>query len=202
MDEKYFDLDLVDKVANKLGYRNPQYLASGSKGDAFGLTNSMVLKITYDVEEAKVANKLKTKNTKYLANYYDVRRLIGADIEFETFSIVLERCDLLDPEEVRIFDKILDWFYFDQYQRNEVSLNDINVRITEIDFKPDFQKVKKMFNDYYNILKEMKKYNIDSQDIHSGNLGFSKRTGNLVYFDVGYNRNVDKFRPVTRTLEV
>lgn len=194
--EKYGNLDNIEKkFANltciQLGYQLGDCLGSGHFGSTFEIKdddgNIKTLKITSDIGEAKMANKLRKKPyTQHIINYYDVR-LIASEVSLGVphYAIIMDKIKPLSTEESHMIEKCFDnlptWISSLIRRKNDKERLKM---MDEIDFPQENEKFyKNFFLQMIELSKEMKHYGIKGTDLHTGNLGWNGN--NLVFYDIG-----------------
>jgi hypothetical protein len=199
----------INKIAKYIAkewfyYDDLETLSSGTMGWSYLVDGGKkVLKITTDRGEALRAERLRGKYASNLMTYYDVRELRGVTDDgderkmwvllMDTLPIVLT--DTYDEEYV--FRTFLDLFgslgavnnmpgmdIMDKKKLEEYIISGVKEY-----FPDDTHNVrliaKKMWWDLIQILRQMKKFGISTNDMTVGNLGFNDK-GDLVFYDMGY----------------
>lgn len=88
------DVNMLDKIKEKLGIQNSEYVGGGMFGFAHDIGNNRILKITKDKSEAINSKKVIGKKLNHIANIFDVRRFILRDVEY--YTIILEKLKTSD----------------------------------------------------------------------------------------------------------
>lgn len=196
-----FDMAFARKVASKLNREIITYLDSGSYGSAYRIDSYQVMKITTDKNEAQTANTLVGKNNKYIVNYFHVYELKSNVIETPIYLLIMEYLiSLKDNLSYLTLRKFLDFFAFNYKYKEEFFIhNNFNNKYLEHFIEDYFNQCKddclersEIENNIEKLKKiaiETKQYNIYPVDVHSGNLGFRVVDGDLIYFDLGNNKN-------------
>lgn len=188
------DMSLIAKrVATELGYDRIRYISSGSYGDCWKVTHGddiKVLKITSDMQEAKIAERIrKISHSNHIVSYYDVRRIDpykGERRIFKRYDIYSILMDYIKPLEKHPDYNLIDSIIIFQ---GEVGGNDVNKMLIESKLFEFGYDLDEKSNYWINQLKEtfegLKGIGIQpvDADIHSGNLGYSS-DNTLVYFDI------------------
>lgn len=183
--------DLSQVLAQRLGLRNVQYLKGGGMGKAFVIDQNRILKITSDVAEFNNSMRLLGKTPKYLPNIYLCKNIKYNDEIY--YVIVQEKIDTSKSKE-----------YFQLFYELEMFLSS-NYKIYNDDLFDDFtyndnanKEILSALNKYnrnlfqfviqiFYCLKEAKNFNIQTNDIHSDNLGL--KDGHLCIFDLTGDNN-------------
>lgn len=184
---------IAKKIATELGYTRIKYIASGSYGDTWKVTNgndTKVLKITTDANEAKLAEKLRTKgHFNHIIDYFDVRRVYTRKFKrFDNYSIIMEYVTPLDKH--RDYNLIHDIIQFQGDAMEEFGVNYIDTDYIKGELINCGHKINDSFFYWINQLKEtfdsLKKIGIpvNDADIHPGNFGYRKEDDNLIFFDI------------------
>lgn len=196
------DIDiLVNNISTYFGYTKTKYFNSGAQGIIYSVNDeSKVVKITADEKEAINASKLLNITTKYIVNYYDVRKVVSEKLNYaDIYAIVLDKvipCSIGGIER-----KIL------HYLEHTFSLR-ISTYLEVIEEKEEIYKntiskfvsiyteseIKKTLDGIFSILKECDKYNISFYELHGNNIGY--KNNDLVFFDIGLDAN---FTSITST---
>lgn len=196
---KYTLIEFARKIADKLGYELITYIDSGAYGAAFKITKFRVLKLTTDVREVYTAKKLIGKNPEHIVNYYDVKKIESPFLKSELYAIVLDYVFSITEGNIKN-KKFFDYFTFNYEHLKEFFKNlDFNSDYIDIfidrykdwsknDVLPD-QQIEKNIQELKQIAIEANELDIYPLDIHSGNFGYKFVNCNLVYFDVGMNKN-------------
>jgi len=179
---------VAKKISNHLGYEFKGYIGSGMYGDAYKISSEgrlYVLKLTKDRDEAKLAEKLRHKNTKHLINYFDVRLLKTELIkDFEVYSIIMEYVEPimgnLPDTNIEVIDDICDWMT--ENDLNLDSYSEVKEHLKEKGYSID-STVYEYIVQLDELSKEIKKFHLNTNvDLHSGNLGI--RDKDLVFYDI------------------
>ncbi len=187
---------IAQQISQKLGYNQPQYIASGNFGAAYDIGGGKVLKITKDKTEAIENLKLIDKPLKYIAQPYEVFKVnskSGDETIPETYVIILEKLDtdknIIDNFKrleyvfgsilkVRIYSAIES--YLDTYTEPPINKEKIDNYLKKNPRDAEF------FYSLMRINEELKEYDVESRDFMSPeNLGY-KKSGALGFFDVGF----------------
>jgi len=176
----------VSFIANQLGEELLQYknIGSGQFGTAFMLKSGKVLKLTSDMLEAMTAYYLSDKNTEFVVNYYDVRRIVGSK-DKNLYVIIM---DYAEPVKMSEKEKYL-WYLDEKYLDCDV---DEFIKNMNYPWKITENVISYLKHFWYNMigmLQELKELGIKNADIHSDNLGMIN--GKMILFDVTglYHRN-------------
>lgn len=153
----YSNVGYIKKLCDILGYEYDMYLDSGTSGYAYLLKDNKVLKITTDVNEFLVANRLKGKKLKRISDVYKTYKLSKSD----AYIIVLEYIDSLSDELMDILEEWTDEIDYD---------NKLEVYVkSEID----------------EIQKELKLNGIADPYDYKWWMNMGMKNGRLAVFDVG-----------------
>jgi hypothetical protein len=201
----------IDKIAKsvskELGYNSIDRIGGGDYGIAYRTNDNKVLKITRDKNEYKVANYLKNKNTTYLINYYDVRKIEGTDL----FSLLMDYVEPLDPLE-----KTFVYIFNTHFVRRETSSKSgriYNIPKEKIkDFVDKFsQQIELTQKEMYFLIEELikvqregEKYNISCIDLKNDNIGwiYDRLGKHLVFFDIGVETDYKTTNKELKSLKV
>jgi len=195
-----FSKDYIDKIAEKvskeLGFRYSHFVGMGDYGIAYDVGNEKVLKITTDKNEYEISNYLRTKNTTYLIDIYDVRK-IG---ETGLYSIVMDKVEKLTSFEKIFLDKLNGFLYnkkmnildiFSTYDNEDKMryflVNEISDK-PEPSYSANFSVLLKLISDLVYIKLEARKYKIICCDLRAANVGWKNNDSigkHLVFFDIG-----------------
>lgn len=199
IDLRYYTLiEFARKVANKLDYELINYIDSGSYGTAFKISKFRVLKLTTDISEVYTAKMLVGKKPEYIVNYYDVKKLECTYLDTDLWALTMDFVFAIrdgDPKNKSFFD----FFSFNFGEKEDFSKNIFNEDYTQHFIEkyknhskensiPD-SKINKNFQELKKLSIEAGELGIYPLDVHSGNLGYKFVDTNLVYFDVGVNKN-------------
>lgn len=201
LEDKAYAIQLAQAVAEKLDLGGISYLGVGGNGVAFAVDNKVVLKLTTDLGEADAAFVVLRNGAKYLADIYNIFKVVDTETNKSVFAILQEN----------ILNKPLDKFI-----KIEADINKISPEYGYQDFlfgikrrdRFDYNKVmeyaktmltanpeanvsqadRKAAHDLIvgmtNIRQELIDLGIKSTDyISNSNLGYSN--GVLKFFDVG-----------------
>lgn len=192
---------IAQKIAEKRGYNQINYIGSGMFGSAYDIGDNKILKITSDHTEANENIKLRGKPLKYIAKPYEVSK-IKLKNKDDMFFIVLEKLTT-KPDIFKKHVNKLDDFFVNEFGDDfyDIIVDYVyygwNKKYNTIEFRKFMEnnpETSKYFYDLINIADELKKYGIRSLDFLSpNNLGY-KNNGNLAFFDVGFG---DYFQPVS-----
>jgi hypothetical protein len=217
--------DYVKFIANQYDEKITRYFGSGSFGRAYLTKSSKVLKITTDENEVAIAYKLSKKPwTKYIINYYNVESLRdfcdeNNISEGDEFVLLMDRVKPFTYEaktdrEEEILKDALNYYtnkiqyktdYFENVVDDELFFDNFD-RYVSYNDKNYTDKVKEKILEWrpniIGLVKEWKKFRIDSTDFHHGNVGWCL-TGDkrIVQFDLGgylsddYEEKLKKYLP-------
>lgn len=195
-----YSMVFARNVASKINRDVINYIDAGSYGSAYRIDGYKVMKITTDEREAFTANRLIGENTENLVRYYEVYELESLKITKPTYVIIMEFLITLFeyPQNVRDFFDYFsvkynqeDFFKYNNFIDSEIIkfkdnyFEECSNCLTEKQVFENIEKLKK-------IAIDTKKYNIYPVDAHSGNFGFRIIDKDLIYFDVGVNKNYTK----------
>jgi len=180
--------DFAKLVALELGYNDSnKYLGQGGYGMAYRVSDKHVIKITTDEAEAVIANSLRSKNTKYIISYYDVREIDSKLIEDDTqhYVIVMDYASKLTQEESDVLNSIA--FNLGKITTKNLLKSIKGIKASDFKGYENDELVLEIIKGLENIFIEAEKYNIPSLDIKSENCGWvhdgEKRV--LRIFDIG-----------------
>lgn len=195
--ERYNLIEFARKIANELGYELISYLDSGGYGAAYKITRFRVLKLTTDIREVYTAKMLMNKNTNFIINYYDVKKIESKYLQSELYSLIMDFvfCVKDGEQRNRIFYDYFGFNYPDKkafFLRNDFS--DVSLFLEKYNSDKSIlhlpkELIQKNILDLQNLAIETKKIGIYPIDIHSGNVGYKYLDKSFVYFDVGINQN-------------
>lgn len=196
-----YSKDYIDKVANRtskeLGFNYLKFIGMGDYGMAYDVNGNKVLKITTDENEYKIANYLRGKNTKYLIEIYDVRKISDDKTNSALYSIVMDKVEKLNITEKEFITALNSYFFYesklDIYQF--MNLYDTDEKLYKFmsdnwvfnRFLTNFGGMINILHDIFHIKLEAKKYGIECRDLRSDNVGWKndKMGRHLVFFDIG-----------------
>jgi len=209
IDLRYYTLiEFARKIANKLDYELINYIDSGSYGAAFKISKFRVLKLTTDVSEVYTAKMLIDKKPEHIVNYYDVKKIECIYLDTDLWVLIMDYVFSVrdgDPKNKLFFE----FFNFNFGEKEDFYKNIFNE-----DYIQQFIEKYKNYSKENSIsdskisknFQELKKLSIEADDlgiypldVHSGNLGYKFVDTNLVYFDVGVNKNY-KIVPIEKII--
>ena len=159
-------------------YEYIKVIDEGGNGIAIDLGNS-VLKLTYDVSEVYIANKLKTIKSDNLIKIYGIYSY--GDMYFiheeklitklnNTINIFISYLNKMNPITSNI-ENVTDDKVYDYFKNKIISFSRENIL--------------KLFYLWKEVYNECLKYNIPFTDFHGKNVGVRKENPTkLVYFDI------------------
>lgn len=174
---------IVKHISKSFGYGSEvRYLDSGSCGMAF-IIKDKVIKLTSNEEEFLIAKQLLGQNIPHMVRYYKVKRII----EYGIWAILMDKARNLDKDESIAMRLIDDYGYIDLGWTCE------NVKDLMEDSFSDIEKyakkekisiilVKRIWEDYKNMIYNLLKNSISIKDLHPGNIGYIGK--DMVHFDV------------------
>lgn len=190
------EVDIVRKIAKKLGINRYAPAGQGSHGFAYYIPNNRILKITKDRGEASESFKIKGKKNKHISDIYEVFTLSGA--YQDTYVVVSEL--LGRSEEIDELEDSLVWFFnfvlevnFSRFIANyskgyfdKSRMNYFLSRVKNEYNKPNRERLLWYYQQRIALIDELVKNNIKTEDWETHNLGL-KKNGNLAMFDLGAN---------------
>jgi len=194
---KLTQIEFARKVANKLNYELISHIGCGANGSAYKLTSQRVLKLTTDINEVYTANRLIGDTSNYIVKYYDVKNIESKYLIGNLYAIVMDYLFILtDTKSCTFFDYFLNNFNEQEnfFQKNIFNTDQIDNRIhyykrNNLDNLLDDSKIQQYIYNLKCIAYDTKMLGIYPIDIHSGNLGSKVVDGDLIYFDIGANKN-------------
>ena len=202
LEDEQYSQELADAVSQKLGLPKPVHMGGGGYGFAYELDAERVLKLTSDISEADSASKLMRGHPKYLAEPYEIYKVVDTEKNVAYFAIIQEN---INDKPVQDFIKYGN--DIDKIEPNGMNFGDIMISIKnprKFNYEEVFEIVKKILTDnpnagvsqterenaykymtgILNIRQELINYDIKSTDyITTKNLGY--KDGVLKYFDIG-----------------
>ncbi len=156
------------------------------------------MKITTDISEVVESNKIRNKDFKHLPKIYGIYTLKG---KMEGLYVIVNEF-LPQPETIKrdYTAMVRGWNRIGLVRDLNRTLDEFEKAITLGFLKPEELQIAsdrikehypesfEFFNQYVEMLKELKEAGIESLDSHEGNLGY-RDDGSLVYFDLGYGDN-------------
>ena len=203
---KYNPTDYINQIAEALGETvSGSPLGSGTFGTAYPLSSGRVLKITKDSKEAASAAYLHPhSNTPHLISYYDVRPINPRSENIQYFAIVMDRVTPLPPDQE-------DWWmgiYLDT-RFDDDKIREIMYDSPWITNKgPKFDNfIDNLMSQRTAILNVIRKFNIDTFEVHSDNIGFDSQ-GRFTIFDIWLKHNenpksiISSFRKLLKPIDL
>ena len=190
------EVDIVRKIAKKLGINRYAPAGQGSHGFAYYIPNNRILKLTKDRGEASEPFKIKGKKNKHISDIYEVFTLSGA--YQDTYVVVSEL--LGRSEEIDELEDSLVWFFnfalevnlyrfLTNYSKGYFDKSRMAYffsRIKNEYNKPNKERLLWYYQQRIALIDELVKNNIKTEDWETHNLGL-KKNGNLAMFDLGAN---------------
>lgn len=158
INKNFFENSYASKIAERLGYKLNENLGRGSSGISYTMNGGKVLKITSDKAEFLVANKLKGKTLKRIANIFETYKVK----EQEAFIIVLEYINLLPNELFQLIE---------EYNESNTNKRD----------SPKFYCLKKQLNE---IERELKDNGMRDPYDFDWRMNMGIKNGSLAAFDI------------------
>lgn len=201
---------IANNVAKTHGIDEFKYLGHGSGGVAFDIGNNKVMKITSDRSEALESLKIIGKTLNNLADIYEVfETKPQSELNIpKSYVIIMEKLKTND----QYFDRILN--RLDYALENILGLNIFKIidDYRDGDYTDKKEKIDKYLSKnpkdakfYYgllDIINELNKYGIESNEyLHVGNLGY-KQNGNLGFFDMGFGDFLSKPSQELQQIEI
>ena len=175
--------EVVTGVANSLGVSIERSLGSGAQGYAFKTSDGRVIKITQNTNEVESAFKLskRTMGKQHLA----VSGVKSIRVNGQTTNWYVLSMDfitvLTGPEQVW-WSKAAGEFLTPSVT-NKHFLQIINEKIQSKALSPDsFKFWQNLVNQRKTILNDVKRMNIATNEMHAGNVGFTKH-GKFITYD-------------------
>lgn len=157
--------NIANTISNKLHMGDLLYEVETNK---FLNQQYVILKLTDNISEAMVCNKLKTFNMLYCINVFDVYKLVIRDYDKFLYCIILDNYELKDKDTSKL---LLDCVNSIGNDKKEVNEED---------------NCYKLFIDVKNIHDELNEKNLKIIDFKHNDYGF--KNGNLFFVDY---QNVD-----------
>lgn len=178
---------MLPKIFNYLGIREEDvsYLGNGSNGIAFKV-GEMVYKFTADKSEALIGLKLQNIKAKHLNRVHSVIRIpVTNPTEYGAKEYYLITQDFLKTFDVNAtLSKSIEYVMRGFRTEKEYVINgDYERFLGWLDYFEVDDEGKKFADELIGIIKELRKYKIQSYDINFGNLGY--KDGVLKYLDIG-----------------
>ena len=195
--------ELADATVKKLNLNAPKMLGKGAFGFAFELDDNQILKITTDVSEADSATKLMRTHPKYIADVFNLYKIVDTENNNAPFYGIIEENIINKPlNEFLRYDNVIS-----KILPNNMYFGDILhilIKPKKYDYNLIIDTAKKILTDkpeanisqadrtgaykyiigLLNIRNELVNLDIKSYDyIEPKNLGY--KDGVLKYFDVG-----------------
>lgn len=187
-DDDILPKHILDTIKDKLSIKRWKRLSSGKFGTAFKISNTKVLKISKDMKEYEYAKKLIGLKNEHIADIYDVKYL---NYENENYAIIIKEYCIMDESYTdNLIDKFLD------YTANEMSLSYLSSEFlygteSKSTFDTFFRTFKNnkgsldgFYEDWYNMIMELKKHKIYVKDFNGANIGV-KRNGKFGIIELG-----------------
>lgn len=194
-----FDIKFARLISDKINKEIITHLDDGSYGSAFKISGYKVMKITTDEKEAYTANMLIGENTNYLVKYDAVYEIVGSNINTPSYVLIMEYLLPIKNNKLKDFLNCFAFNYEYQYEFfNQNKFDDDHIEEFIKMYENECEdciyrfEIFDILEHLKNIAIETKKYNIFPVDIHSGNLGFRSVENDLIYFDLGDNKNYIK----------
>jgi len=201
LDDKAYAIEIAQAVADKLNLGSINYLGYGGNGVAFEVNNKVVLKLTIDLGEADAAFIVLRNGAKYLAEIYNIYKVVDTETNRAVFAILEENIinkptdkflkmeddinkispeygyqDLLSGIRIR---KRFDYNEALKFAKTILTANP-EANVSQADRKAAYEHLVGILN----IRQELIDLGIKSTDyIAKANLGYSN--GVLKFFDVG-----------------
>jgi hypothetical protein len=162
------------------------FIGKGGFGEVFNVKDNdmVVMKITTDKSEYETARRLIGQKNEYLVRYYDAEEIGGK------YYLLMDKVITFLPQS---YNNILDELNEFCYDHDEDFYYDTLFNAEEIDFiiddlSEEYKKkdIKYIITQLRFIVNECKKYDIQTNDFHSKNIG--KRNEHLVFFDIGVTK--------------
>lgn len=175
--------EIVDGVAKSLGVSIEKSLGSGAQGYAFKTSSGRVIKITQNLNEIASAFKLskRTMGRQHLA----VSGVKAIRVNGKTTNWYVLSMDFITV----LTDSQKGWWTFfggqflNPLMTNKQFLQLINTKIQSKILSPDSLKFwQTLVNQRKEILRDVKRMNINTAEMHSGNVGFTKY-GKFITYD-------------------
>jgi len=201
LDDKSYAIELAQGVAAKLDLGGVGYLGYGGNGVAFEVNNRVVLKLTTDLGEADAAFIVLRNGAKYLADIYNIYKVVDTEKNKSVFAILqeniinkpLDKFIKMEADINKIFPEYSYQDFLsgirkkDRFDYNK-SIEFAKTLLTENPEANVSQADRKAAHDLIvgitNIRQELIDLGIKSTDyISNSNLGYSN--GALKFFDVG-----------------
>lgn len=182
--------DILKFITKRFGLKGKvKYMNSGLFGMAFVVGDDKVIKLTSSSSEAAIAMRLmKVKKIPHCIKYYDVVFIKKYDV----YAILMDKVEKLSREEKKAINILVD----SEFILNNDPLFIRRARKKGINLTDDELMI--IFDDYCALYFSLKRNNVSTMDLHSGNIGYieSKLYGSLrrhlVHFDIMDNADLRK----------
>lgn len=184
---------VAKKILAHFGEKYGRFLGSGSYGWAFKAQADKVLKIGYDDQEFNAIRKLyKTRTVRPgIMNYYNVGIFKISD-KFNKeeswdngYFALMDYVLTLTKIENRLFSILYSSYRSDFIPIEKQLINPVWVRERLIEFHhlEYLDEANKFIPFILEFIKNLKKSNLKSFDIHGGNMGWNEDLSRLIHFD-------------------
>ncbi len=174
---------IVKQISKSFGYGSEvRYLDSGSCGMAFVIKDK-VIKLTSNEEEFLIAKQLLGQNIPNMVRYYRVTRVK----EYDIWAILMDKARNLNKDESEAMNLIDDYGYVDLGWTHENIKDLMEDSFSDIEkyakkSKISIRLVKRVWDDYKNMIYNLIKNSISIKDLHPGNIGYLGK--DMVHFDL------------------
>ena len=200
----------ISKALN-VNLNQKNQIGEGTAGYVYKINDKLLLKITYDVDEAKAINKIVGKKLNYVIDYYKIFKLKSKEIpDDDVYIILMENVKTNKSYFKGLFDDLFSSFNkFEQYQYKKsqsfINWEDIEkymrygqknklliqfesfinsfINSDKIELQKKGKNALKLYNFMFNLYAELGKYGLNFYDFWEENLGFRDNV-KLVAFDI------------------
>ena len=202
LEDKNYSAELATMLAEKLQLPTPKFIGGGANGFAYEINPELVMKLTADVSEADAASNLLRGRPKYIAQVYNLYKIVDTETNMAYYAIMEENIDdkplekfrkmgndlekiSTDGEGLNNFYRLMKNFKTFDYdavveQAKEILTENPEAGVSQIERQEAYDYVIGLLN----IRKELIEFNIKSTDyVEIKNLGY--KNGVLKFFDFG-----------------
>lgn len=186
----------IEQIAAEMGESSPRYIGSGWYGQAFQCASGRVLKITADSAEVTTALRRRVA-VPHLISYYDIRvvRSEESSTRDDTntiFALLMDAVTPLTETQRKIWDFLGDSGYFRKHYDAATFRAQCDHRMRDesgavlskyLFVKEDAEFFHACVTQRDKILAAVSRYNIDSSEAHSSNVGLDS-SGRVTIFDM------------------
>ena len=181
--------DLLDYIASQFGESIKNYRKMfGAYSYVWWLNSGKVLKITTLYSEANAATYFrKLPKVPHIISYYDVREILVNGEDHELWATITDGVRTLNTDEMVWWNKLTDDYDF---WTDYIDTEDIWDAFRDEDYPREaFEFARKILNQRTGILRDAKKFKVETYEAHGGNVGFDAH-GQFVIFDIWSNMSM------------